>query len=389
MYRYIYTHNSTLSSLVKLLGIKRVPRKKKVSITEVMTDGKVQVDVQLPDEQTYTGLQEYVSGQRDLVCMEGLQHTGQGEDRETLLMLAEIALVPPCGDNTPCSYDCSCEVRHPERCLQSMQLQLSFLLSEADHLQDFLVNGQVGQARDDPADILRRFLCTCQPYFNLVESTMRSTVNICNPLHSNIYRGLFYSSQQLCDRLEQLVLACAGYNLVCLDETEPNSVSQFCIGQIHLGQLKVTIFRYVTPTPYLSRVNMGLYKRMRWNVERLQDGAQQLQQTGEGKSGGSMEGEEDTVSNTEYYFLCCEDVPNPHTNYSWEDQGFTDGNFVRMWSIGQWVQVDPNPNTEDICDWILCEVPQAQYRLLLSLSQHEPSNQSATDSLLRLLLEQE
>lgn len=47
------------------------------------------------------------------------------------------------------------------------------------------------------------------------------------------------------------------------------SVSQFCIGQSQLGHLRLTVFRYCVPTPYLSQVNTGLYKRMRWNVEKL------------------------------------------------------------------------------------------------------------------------
>lgn len=29
-------------------------------------------------------------------------------------------------------------------------------------------------------------------------------------------------SQQLCDRLQQLVITYASYNVLCLDETEPN-----------------------------------------------------------------------------------------------------------------------------------------------------------------------
>lgn len=28
-----------------------------------------------------------------------------------------------------------------------------------------------------------------------------------------------------------------------------------------------------------------------------------------------------------------------------------DSNVVRMWSIGQWVQVNPDPDREDIYDW--------------------------------------
>lgn len=32
------------------------------------------------------------------------------------------------------------------------------------------------------------------------------------------------------------------------------------------------MFRYCKPTPFLAQVDTGLYKRMRWNVERIRDG---------------------------------------------------------------------------------------------------------------------
>ncbi|KAK2816841.1 hypothetical protein Q5P01_025032 [Channa striata] len=185
-------------------------------------------------------------------------------------------------------------------------------------------------------------------------------------------------SQQLCDKLEQLVLSCASYNLLCLDETEPNSVSHFCVGQCQLGQLKLTTFRYCKPAPYLYQMDTGLYKRMRWNVEKLQDG----QQTDKEQGGDSKERE----AEIEYYFLCYEDIPNAHAESDWGRPGFSDGTVVRMWSIGQWVQVDPDPITENIQDWILCEVPQATYSRLLFLGSDEPSCVIATNYLQQLLL---
>uniref|UniRef100_A0A8C2Z498 Si:ch211-214c7.5 n=1 Tax=Cyclopterus lumpus TaxID=8103 RepID=A0A8C2Z498_CYCLU len=194
--------------------------------------------------------------------------------------------------------------RWRERSLRSMELQLQFLLSKADDLHDWL-------------------------RVQLLEF-----------------------SQQLCDRLEQLVLTYASYNLLCLDETKPNSVSHFCVGQSWLGPLRVTAFRYCKPTAYLARADTGLYKRMRWNVERLED----EQQTDD----ESEEVEVETVGDT--------------------DQG----SVVRMWSIGQWVQV--TPITENIYDWIMCEVPQANYHRLLYLGSEEPSSCCATDYLQQLLL---
>lgn len=51
------------------------------------------------------------------------------------------------------------------------------------------------------------------------------------------------------------------------------------------------------------------------------------------------------------YFLCYEDIPNTHAEAEWDSQSVSHGDVVRMWSIGQWVQADPNPDTEDIYDW--------------------------------------
>uniref|UniRef100_A0A665U275 Si:ch211-214c7.5 n=1 Tax=Echeneis naucrates TaxID=173247 RepID=A0A665U275_ECHNA len=212
--------------------------------------------------------------------------------------------------------------------------------------------------RDSLAAVIPSFLRTCQPYFNHLESTARSTVSQYTST-PDICTKLLDFSQQLCDRLEQLVLAFASYNLLCLNESEPNSTSHFCIGQSRLGQLKMTVFRYCKATPYLARVDTGLYKRMRWNVERLQNKPKEV--ADEEQNGDSKEAEAETVGDTEY-------------------------GTVRMWSIGQWVQVNPNPTTDDIYDWITCEVPQAIYHRLLFLGSDEPSSSGATDYLQQLLL---
>lgn len=75
------------------------------------------------------------------------------------------------------------------------------------------------------------------------------------------------------------------------------SVSPFCIGQIQLGHLRLTAFRYCKPTPYLARVDTGLYKRMRWNVEMVGD-EQQLEAEEE-LGGESEEREAEAVRDTE------------------------------------------------------------------------------------------
>ncbi|XP_034544049.1 UPF0575 protein C19orf67 homolog isoform X1 [Notolabrus celidotus] len=356
-----------------------------------MIDIEVQVDVQLAsDHQKYAGQQEDMCGEKESDCTESLHHPAQKEERDALLLLADVALLPHRGDDVPCSHDneacCCLEVRNLERSLQSMQLQLQFLLSKADCFLNCLVNGQVDQTSKAPAEEVQRFLYTCQPYFNHVESTTRSTMSLHKHLPFDIYARLLDFSQQLCDRLEQLVLTIASYNLVCLDEANPDSVSHFCIGQSQLGQLRLTVFLYCKLTPYMSKVNTGLYKRMRWNVERLREDVMQLQQEAADDTSGEREDrEQETVGDTEYYFLCCEDTPNPHNTAAREGHGVSDSDVVRMWSIGQWVQVNPDPSTQDIFDWILCDVPQGSYHRLLYFGSEEPLSCIATDHLHKLL----
>ncbi|CAG5947846.1 unnamed protein product, partial [Menidia menidia] len=183
--------------------------------------------------------------------------------------------------------------------------------------------------------------------------------------------------RQLFDRLEQLVLLYASFDFFSLNETEPNSMSHFCIGQSQLGQMKLTIFRYCKPTPYLARVNSGLYKRMRWNVERILYEKHQ--------DGDCDDRQEKTDSHTDYYFLCYEDISNTHKEADRVSQDVSRDSLTRMWSIGQWVQVNPDPKTEDISDWITCEVPQANYHRLLFLGHEEPSSCIATNCLQQLL----
>lgn len=55
------------------------------------------------------------------------------------------------------------------------------------------------------------------------------------------------------------------------------------------------MFLYCRPTPYLAQVDTGLYKRMRWNVDRLGDEPQ----TDEDQGGESKEREAETVGDTE------------------------------------------------------------------------------------------
>ncbi|XP_053273986.1 UPF0575 protein C19orf67 homolog [Pleuronectes platessa] len=306
----------------------------------------------------------------------------EGDEDAPLSVLADVALAPPRGDTASCSWDSEAysflELGFQETCIQSMRLQLQFLLSQADDL----MKGQDDQERKAHAAAVPDFLFTCQPYFNYVESTaQRSLMSEHTPLRHEIYTRLLDFSEQLCDKLEQLVLTHARHSLLCLDESDPSSLSHFCIGQTQLGRLRLTAFRYCLPTPYIPHVDTGLYKRMRWNVETLPDKPQQADE----KQGGESEEKAETIRETEYYFLCYEDIPNAHTYAGEESQS----DVVRLWSIGGWVQVNPDPDTEDINEWITCEVPQADYHRLLFLGSKEPSSCNATELLQQLLLSQQ
>ncbi|XP_037328373.1 UPF0575 protein C19orf67 homolog isoform X1 [Pungitius pungitius] len=306
-------------------------------------------------------LQEDVRGER-----ESLQIPGQREVEQPSFFAVVAPPAPPGGENAPCSCDCeacSCPgVRWMERSLQSIELQLRFLMSKADDLHNWLVDGPDHLEGEALAAAVPSFLYTCQPFFNLLESTSSVSQHTLLPFDIYTRRAqLLDFSQQLCDRLEQLVLTYASCNLLCLDETNPNSVSHFCIGCSQVGPLRVTAFRYCKPTAYLAQVDSGLYKRMRWNVVGPRD---------ERRAGGAK-----IVCDTEYYFLCYEDIPNVHADAA---------SVVRMWSIGLWQQV--TPDTDDIDDWVLCRVPQANYHKLLFLGSEEPSSCSATEYLQQLLL---
>ncbi|KAM4751219.1 UPF0575 protein C19orf67 homolog [Anableps anableps] len=321
-------------------------------------------------------LREDVSGEAsEFIHPEGHQNPELRED-QPLALLADVALAPSGGRAMSCS--CS-EVSGVTGSLQSIQLQLQFFLSRVDDLQKNLVSGSGHRDREAHIAAVSSLLYTCQPYFNHLESTGRSTVSLCPHKPAEFCSKPLGFSQQLCDRLEQLLLTYASYDLISLDEAEPNSISHFCIGQIQLGQLKVTTFRYCKPTPFLSHIDTGVYKRMRWNVERRQEDQQRGEDCEE-------EEEEEEEIQTDFYFLCYEDIPNTHADPDSESEDSSSDNVVRMWSIGQWVQVEPEPTTEDIYDWILCEVPEGSYRRLLFLGRNEPSSCTATDYLQQLLL---
>ncbi|XP_072513008.1 UPF0575 protein C19orf67 homolog [Salminus brasiliensis] len=283
--------------------------------------------------------------------------------------------------------------------------QLQYLLSKADEFQTHLVYSSDRLQREAFARVVPTFLHTCQPYFTYLESTARSSSPDRTPLPLYIRTRLLQFSEQLCNRLEQLLMMYASFGYLSLEEADPLCISHFYIGQCQVDNIRLSIFRYCLPSPFLASTNSGLYKRMRWNVERESGtmqggggageeekkergmgGTQEVERGGqEEKKNRELEG--DKGNSTEYYFLCCEDVPVEEEQPAGETRA--EGRaVVRMWSVGQWVQTYPDPDTEDIDEWILCTVPQGQYRQLVCLGDEEPSTCNATECLLGVLLSQ-
>ncbi|XP_056312573.1 UPF0575 protein C19orf67 homolog [Danio aesculapii] len=281
----------------------------------------------------------------------------------------------PAGNTPSCG-----DTRIMEDKISRIEKQLQYLLNKADEFQTQLVWSRDCVQDYGFGNIVPMFLETCQPYFSLLESTARNSNPFCPPQSTNIRTQLLQFSQQLCSRLEQLVLLFASFSFCSLEESDPLSVSHFSIGQCQIDNMKVSIFRYCCPTPFLASSSTGLYKRMRWNVER------EIEAGGEGK----------TYDSAEFYFLCCEDVieaaDDQNRDRSSEGESTetdSESKVSRIWSIGRWVQTYPDPNTEDTIDWVLCSLPCGQYKQLLCLGNEEPSSCTATDCLLGALLSQE
>ncbi|XP_051994119.1 UPF0575 protein C19orf67 homolog [Xyrauchen texanus] len=276
-------------------------------------------------------------------------------------------LVEGATDSSP-----SCqEKRMMDEKISPVEKQLHYLLNKADEFQAQLVWSRDCLQNDGFACIVPTFLQTCHLFFTYLESTARNSQPFCPPLSIYIRTQFLQFSQQLCSRLEQLVLMYASFNIISLEETDPLSISHFYIGQCQIDNMKLSIFRYCCPTPFLASASTGLYKRMRWNVER---------------EGG------DRYDSAEFYFLCFEDVPEVEDVEGEQEcegertETGRDRRVARIWSIGQWVQTYPDPDTDDITDWVLCSVPCGQYKQLLCLGSEEPSSYTATDCLLEVLL---
>ncbi|XP_062865711.1 UPF0575 protein C19orf67 homolog [Trichomycterus rosablanca] len=307
-----------------------------------------------------------------------------------------IMVAPPVDNELNCtltSFDVNVtDTLHP------LEEQLQYLLHKADEFQTHLVYSQDCSQNENFAHVVSTFLRTCQPYFTYFESTARNTSPGTCPLSTYVRTQLLQFSQQLCNRLEQLALKCASFGYLSLEETDPLGVSHFYIGQCHVDNIKLSVFRYFLPCPFLASAYNGLYKRMRWNVElqrkikSREDEEETYRRTERAQRGQReqreklMEGQE--RNSTEYYFMCCEDDHVAEEALGEKANKTTEEKTVKMWSIGQWVQTYPDPSSEDIYNWVLCLVPQGEYRQLVCLGKEEPSACIATDCLLGVLLSQ-
>ncbi|XP_045075469.1 UPF0575 protein C19orf67 homolog [Coregonus clupeaformis] len=90
--------------------------------------------------------------------------------------------------------------------LRPIEQQLQYLLNKADEFQAHLLYRRDNLQKENFARVVPTFLRTCQPYFTYLESTARSSLPQRTPLPVYIRSRLLDFSQQLCARLEQLVL---------------------------------------------------------------------------------------------------------------------------------------------------------------------------------------
>ncbi|KAJ3614682.1 hypothetical protein NHX12_018253 [Muraenolepis orangiensis] len=257
-------------------------------------------------------------------------------------------LTPPAGERTDLNADGEDfyvflsfeDIEAAVDILLVIMTELQLLMEKADDFQNRLACCLGQLEREHLSALVQAFLSASEPLFTSRES-----------------RGWSRLSPQ------PLVLSYADQALLSLDESQWNSLSPLYTGQCQIDRLKVSTFRYYAVIPFVTGGGSqpGLYKRMRWNVERIE---------------------------TEFFFLCFEEI------YEGEEagisgEGLSPGTMAtRMWSIGRWLQTFPDPDTEDILEWVLCEIPKARYLKLVSLGSEEPSVCHATDCLLGVLFPQ-
>ncbi|KAI5618409.1 UPF0575 protein C19orf67-like [Silurus asotus] len=252
-----------------------------------------------------------------------------------------------------CSFPTDLKLLHNK--LHLVEKQLQYLLSKVATYQNHLIYSGDHAQNEAFARVVPKVLEICQPYFDYMESAARNTVSGQSlPMHIRI--------------------------------------------QCQVENIKMSIFRYGQPTPFLALTSNELYKRMRWNVKRMTgtvgevekserrtEGIQDMEIGQEANREKGMEG-----NSIEYYFLCHVDIRLVEGEALREQTERKPGEktVLRMWSIGKWVQIYPDPDSEDIIDWVLCTIPQGQYKPLAYLGEEEPTSCIATDCLLKVLLSQ-
>ncbi|XP_048104110.1 UPF0575 protein C19orf67 homolog [Alosa alosa] len=297
-----------------------------------------------------------------------------------------VALAHSVGEQRCCTESAECHSVSPpqdvhvmDEKLRPIQAHLEYLLNKADEYQAHLIQRRDRLQIEALCRVVPTFLKSCHPFFSYLEHTARSCLPHRALLPGYIRTQLLHFSQQLCSRLEELILTYASYNFLTLEETNPLSISHFFIGHCQVNHIKLSIFRYCRP-PAQQLPIAGI---------EVQDG------------GGGAGGRERKNNSTEYYFLCYEEVRREEDGSGEEEESLSEGergeeeeegerrerrSEVKMWSIGQWVQTYPNPETDDIYEWIPCGIPRAHYQQLFHLGLTEPSVCSATDCLLGALL---
>ncbi|XP_041960340.1 UPF0575 protein C19orf67 homolog isoform X2 [Alosa sapidissima] len=242
-----------------------------------------------------------------------------------------VALAHSVGEQRCCTESAECHSVSPpqdvhvmDEKLRPIQAHLEYLLNKADEYQAHLIQRRDRLQIEGLCRVVPTFLKSCHPFFSYLEHTARSYLPHRPLLPGYIRTQLLHFSQQLCSRLEELILTYASYNFLTLEETNP--LSYFLCYE---------------------------------EVRREEDGSGEEEESlSEGERGEEEEEGERRERRSE----------------------------VKMWSIGQWVQTHPNPETDDIYEWIPCGIPRAHYQQLFHLGLTEPSVCSATDCLLGALL---
>ncbi|XP_018617157.1 UPF0575 protein C19orf67 homolog [Scleropages formosus] len=261
------------------------------------------------------------------------------------------------------------------------------LMNQAVELQAHLICSHPCFPKEAFVHVVPAFLHRCHPYFTYLEFRARSYWPSHRSIPTCIRNRLLELTQKLCIQLERLIVMYASFDILSLDESDPCGFSHFYIGQCLMGPFKVSMFRYCQPSSFLADDEEGLngfYKCMRWNVERYKEYLEEMDANKK-----KVEDEEKMDRREpDYYFMCYKDVPWLKAQKWCKEQGNQEiplGGTVRLWSLGQWVQADPDPTNEDILDWVLCKRPKGLFKLLRCLGPNEPSVSEATDYLLGVL----